>query len=152
MIPRNREHVTFALLLVALLALSLCDGRLACAQDVTDTDPIVLEHPTTGEKGTWIPDWLKREHLLTEAQLQSCTEQTSKQDQELGARKVELQHRTAALEQSKQAEKALQTSLAHTKVRLQETEEDSETKSDWLIVTTTTSVVATVLAIVIAAL
>lgn len=152
MIPRNREQLLLmAVAIFALLVLGLCDGRPACAQ-VTETQPFDMQHPETQEPGAWIPRWLQVEHLHTENDLKTCTEKTSKQDQALGARETELEHRQAALEESKQAEVALQTSLAHTKVRLQEEQDSNEAKGDWLIVTTTTSVVATVLAVVLAAI
>jgi hypothetical protein len=153
MMPNNNRESYFLLSVgvACLLLLAFCDSR-ACAQDVTETAPFTMQHPETKEPGSWIPRWLQVEHLHTENDLEVCTKDSAKLNQQIGAKNAELAHRQAALDESKQATETSQTALAHTKVELEDERESSDAKSDWLVVTSTVAVVTTGLAVLLAAL
>jgi len=125
-----------------IIALNACILFGSCTAEAQDSDPFELAHPQTGEKGMWSPDWLVREHLRTETDLKTCIEKTGKQQELIGKRDAELEHRRAALDDEKQASKAVQESLAVTSVQLQEEQGDNAVLTRWLYATTAGTVVA----------
>lgn len=78
--------------------------------------PAAARHPLTGERGTWIPDWLKLRHLQDEERLKMCTVELSLGDDEIADLQSVAGHLRAALDLGDQVETKLELALAHSNV------------------------------------
>lgn len=85
----------------------------ASAQDTpTRTLPVHAAHPTTGEPGTWIPQWLERDHVLEAAELDNCRTERERLQAELLERRKEVAELRKALAEQDDAMAAAQGALA----------------------------------------
>lgn len=85
----------------------------ASAQDAQErTLPVHAAHPTTGEPGTWIPQWLERDHVLEAAELEHCRTERETLQVELRERQAEVAELRKALAEQDDAMDAAEGALA----------------------------------------
>lgn len=129
-----------------LLLLLLLPAGLAHAQ-VTDTNPFPMLHPTTGERGAWVPEWQQVEQLKIDSELRECSKLLQKREQTLRFREEEIRLRIAALSDEQQASAALALSLAEANRKTEEAEHATAVRT-WLL--GSVGIVAATLAVVFA--
>lgn len=111
-----------------------------------------MKHPTTGEAGAWIPRWLQKEHLVTDAKLKTCDKVTTTQKKELQAKDREAKNLDLALYQEKEASEVIVKALADTSLVLEEEIEHNNTLNTWLWGTSSTALIATTVLVLVVAL
>lgn len=116
----------------ALFLLLLLLPGLAHAQEVTDTGPFPMLHPSTRERGAWVPEWLQIEQLKIDSELKECSKLLQKRDETLRFREEEIRLRIAALSDEQQASAALALSLAEANRKTEEAE-SATTVRTWLL-------------------
>lgn len=101
-----------------------------------ESNPFELPHPTTGEPGVWIPPWVQRLHLETDAKLQTCLEVSKAQATMLAEKEAEISSRIAGTEAVRDALRQTQTQLVSEQIRLSAATASSERRFIWAIVAT----------------
>lgn len=117
------------LLLVALLCLVPALAR-------AESEPFALPHPTTGEPGVWIPPWVQKIHLDTDAALKTCNLMRDALTLRSTETSAELSARSAALFDLQQSIDALNTQLIAEDLRAQEAESAAKGRMIWALTTT----------------
>lgn len=129
----------------ATIALVLLSALPAAAQG--QTDPLVLAHPETGEAGVWIPSWLQKEFLLTEAKLGSCLEKNAVYQLELEQRRLQITElREASVDLTVSVDQ-LKTHAADLRTRAEEAEGAAQDRLLWAMASTGGATVAILLLI-----
>lgn len=109
-----------------------------------------MSHPKTGEVGVWVPTEVQRGHLLTDAELKTCTASQAKTQAALEEKKQEAVDLRVALKAADEAQEAITTTLAATSIALEEEEEHNQALIHWLYGTSGVAVVAVALVVVLA--
>ena len=126
------------LLLIVLLVSSCMTPAYAQAE----SDPFELAHPVTGEPGVWIPPWVQKLHLETDAKLHTCTETLTLKDQQLAEKNAEISSRIAATEDVRSALGHTQVQLMVESSKLRAAEAASEKRLIWAWVATGGALIA----------
>lgn len=125
------------LLLIALFLGSCMTPAYAQAE----SDPFELAHPVTGEPGVWVPPWVQKLHLTTDAKLKTCTDTLSLQEALVREKNEELEARISATEDVRTALGHTQAELMYEQARLRAAEASSEKRFIWAIVATSVAIV-----------
>jgi hypothetical protein len=120
-------------LLLIILFFSAC---VTPAYAQAESDPFELAHPVTGEPGVWIPPWVQRLHLETDAKLKTCTEEKAVEYAVLVEKNAEISERIAAYSALKDGLGHTQTQLANVQKQLQDAKASSEKRLVWALIAT----------------
>jgi hypothetical protein len=101
-----------------------------------ESDPFELPHPTTHEPGVWIPPWVQRLHLTTDAKLKTCTEEQTARAAQTAEKNAEIAARIAAYSALKDGLGHTQSQLANVQQQLQDSKASSETRLVWALIAT----------------
>jgi hypothetical protein len=96
----------------------------------------------------WTPQWLVREHLKTEKDLQTCKEARSKEAEVAEKKQRELDHREAALEEEKQARQAAREAVTALELQKKEAKDETASARNWIWGTGGAAFVATLIAVI----
>lgn len=107
---------------------------------VAQTMPVPDVHPQTGEQGTWIPEWLMKEHLIDAARLEASTKQVVLLEEQVREGQLEIEDLRTALEQEKQATDKLETAIDAAVKRADDEEEKAEILQVWAVGATCLSI------------
>lgn len=128
------------LCLCVFVVLALCiSASTASAQE---SPPFELTHPVTGEAGVWIPLWVQKLHLQTDAALKTCFKEQSTLHLQVQTQTLELRERKAAELELDVAVTALRTQLASESRRANKAQNTSTARLHWALVATGSAIVA----------
>lgn len=119
--------------IVYLVALFLSTCVPAYAQE---SEPFELPHPVTGEPGVWIPPWVQKLHLETDAKLKLCTASFDADQQLIAEKNAEIIERIAAAADLQHGLVHTQAVLADAQAKRNEAENVAENRLVWAWVAT----------------